>query len=114
MPQYMLLLRDDPDARGFKYGASEMQKAFEKYRDWRNKPFVVDGRRLDEQSGRVLVKQESRVSVTDGPYSESREVMGGYYSIEADSFDHAVELALDHPHLDFGTVEIREMVASAS
>jgi hypothetical protein len=49
--------------------------------------------------------------VTDGPFSESREVLGGYYTIEADNYDAAVKLTMDHPHVEFGTVEVREVMS---
>jgi hypothetical protein len=87
-----------------------MQKTGEKYMAWRSKPFVVDGNRLD-QPGRVLEKKNGSLGVTDGPFTESREVLGGYYTIEAASFDEAVKLARDNPHVDFGTIEIREVMA---
>ncbi len=109
MPQFMLLLHRDDNAPGWKSSPEEMQQALAKYLEWRRKPFVVDGRRL-EDSGRLMKKSQDRVTVTDGPFSEAREVLGGYYSIEAQSYDHAVELAGDHPHLDFGTVEVRQLV----
>ena len=47
--------------------------------------------------------------VTDGPYTESKEVVGGYFIVEADSFEHAVELASDGPHVENGVVEVREI-----
>ena len=109
MPQYMLLLRDD--RKGFnKLSPEEMQKAVEKYWAWRNKPFVVNGNGLDPQTGRVMQKKNGSVKVTEGPFSESTEVFGGYYTIEAASFDEAVKLSTDHPHLEFGSVEIREVM----
>ena len=47
--------------------------------------------------------------VTDGPYAEAREVIGGLFIIEANSYDEIVELSKDCPHLDFGSIEIREV-----
>jgi hypothetical protein len=108
MPHYMLLLRDDRELFG-KLGPEEMQKTIEKYFAWRNRPFVVDGAGLVEKTGRVLQKKNGSVSVTAGPYSESTEVMGGYYTIEAANFEEAVKLSSDNPHVDFGTIEIREV-----
>ena len=35
--------------------------------------------------------------------------MGGYYTIEAANFEEAVKLSSDNPHVEFGTVEIREV-----
>jgi len=45
----------------------------------------------------------------DGPYTETKEIVGGYFLIEADSYDHAIELSRDCPHFDFGSIEIREL-----
>jgi hypothetical protein len=110
MPKFMLLLRDDRQAWQ-NLSPEEMQKTGEKYMAWRKKPFVVDGQRLDDP-GRVLKKKNGSVAITDGPFSESREVLGGYYTIEASSFDEAIELLHDHPHVDFGSIEVREVFAA--
>jgi hypothetical protein len=110
MSQYMLLLRDVP-SEWTKYSPEEMQKWMERYMEWRKRPFVVGGQRLDSMSGRVLLKKDGGVSVTDGPFSESREVLGGYYTIEAKDFDEAVRLSMDHPHVEHGSVEIRELMS---
>jgi hypothetical protein len=104
----MLLLRDNGEA-WTKLSAEELQKTTEKYMDWRQKSFTVDGHRLD-QPGRVVQKKSNGVSVSDGPFSEGREVLGGYYTVEAANFDEAVKLALTNPHIDFGTIEIREVM----
>jgi len=44
--------------------------------------------------------------VTDGPFAETKEVLGGYYIIEARDLDHALEIAKLCPAL-FGGVEVR-------
>ena len=46
--------------------------------------------------------------LSDGPYAETKEQLGGYFVVEAKDLDEAVELASGMPHLaDGGTVEIR-------
>jgi hypothetical protein len=46
--------------------------------------------------------------LSDGPYAETKEQLGGFYVVEADNLDEAVELASKMPHLDDGgSVEIR-------
>jgi hypothetical protein len=50
------------------------------------------------------------VSVTEGPFSESAEVMGGFYTIEAADYDEAVKLSRDIPHIGLGTIEIRQVM----
>ena len=54
-----------------------------------------------------------RPRATDGPYSETKEVLGGYYTIEAASYEEAVSRALEHPHLEYGgTIEVRQVYGS--
>jgi len=45
-----------------------------------------------------------------GLYSETKEVLGGYYIIEAASYDQAIERSRDCPHLEYGgTIEVRQV-----
>ena len=55
------------------------------------------------------MKGAGAVKVTDGPYAEAREVIGGLFIVEAQTYEEVVELSKDCPHLDFGTIEIREV-----
>lgn len=111
MAQYMLLLRRNSDAQAFsKLGPEEMQQVIEKYVAWRHKPFVTGGAGLvDDGSGRVIRKKNGGMHVTEGPFSESKEVLAGYYTIEAADLEEAVKFSSDNPHFDFGTIEIREV-----
>jgi len=105
MPQYMLLLYNDPSTFG-KMSPEEGQRAFEKYMAWTRKPFTVDSKRLGLDSGKVLRGKR----VTDGPYSETKEFLGGYYLIEAANYEEAVQRSLDHPTLEYGgRIELREL-----
>src|ERR1700688_402635 len=112
MAQFMLLLYDDPSHWG-RMSPEEMQKATEKYMAWSKMPFTKDGKRLASDAGRVLRGTNGRTSATDGPYSETKEVLGGYYTIEAANYDEAVKLALNHPQIEYGgTVEVRHVYGS--
>ena len=109
MPQYMLLLHAEPSWTT-KLSPEEMQKAIEKYMAWTKKPFNLDSKRLAPDSGRVIRGDHGRPRATDGPYSETKEVLGGYYLIEAADYDEAVSRSLDHPHLEYGgTIEVRQL-----
>jgi hypothetical protein len=115
MSQYMLLLYDTPAAVQYFRSMSpeEMQKATAKYMAWAKKPFTKDSQRLAEDVGRVIRSENGKARTTDGPYSETKEILGGYYTIEAASYDEAVKLSLDHPHLEHGgTIEIRQVWGS--
>jgi hypothetical protein len=68
----------------------------------------VGANKLVDDAGKVL--RGGKATATDGPYSETKEVLGGYYLIEAASYDEAVRLSLDHPHLQYdGTIEVRRV-----
>jgi hypothetical protein len=51
-----------------------------------------------------------KVSVTDGPYVETKEKIGGIYVIEARDLNHAIQLMSKHPVVRAGGVEIRAVV----
>jgi len=109
MSQFMLLLYDNPSGWQ-KLSPEEMQKAIEKYVAWTKKPFTVDSKRLAGEPGKVMRSQNGKPRTTDGPYSETKEVLGGFYLIEAATYDEAVARTLDHPHLEYGgTIEVRKL-----
>ena len=90
-----------------------MEAIIKRYQTWSAnlaaKGHMRGGNKLREGTSRMVQSTGGKVSVTDGPYAESKEVLGGFFLIEAEGFDHAAELASDCPHLDFGTIEIREI-----
>lgn len=47
---------------------------------------------------------------TDGPFAETREQLGGYYLVEANSIDEAAKIAAKIPGARFGTVEVRPIM----
>jgi hypothetical protein len=111
MAEFLLLLHNEPSWMN-KLSPEEMQKAIEKYFAWAKKPFYKGGKRLTQDLGRVIKANGGKPRATDGPYSETKEVLGGFYTIEAENYDQAVELSLTHPHLDYGgTIEVREVLA---
>lgn len=57
----------------------------------------------------VRVRKEKRL-VTDGPFAETREQLGGYFLIEAKDLDEAIGIAARIPMASKGTVEIRPVV----
>jgi hypothetical protein len=59
----------------------------------------------------VRVRDGKRL-VTDGPFSETKEAVGGFDLIEADSLEQAVEIAADHPVARIGTIEVRPLWGS--
>jgi hypothetical protein len=108
MSQFLLLLHDEPSVWK-SLSPEEMQKTTEKYMAWRHAPHTKDGKRLAADVGKVLRTKNGTRRATDGPYSETKEICGGFYLIEAADYDEAVKISLTHPHLDFGTIEVRKL-----
>jgi len=66
------------------------------------------GNRLDLVSKATTVRvRDGKRSVTDGPFAETKEQLGGYYLVEAADLDEAIELAGRIPGARIGSVEIR-------
>lgn len=75
---------------------------------------VVDGHALEPSSRSRIVRAGSAggTVVTDGPFAELRDVVGGYYLLEAADLDAAAALAQDLPEArtDHTSIEVREVV----
>jgi hypothetical protein len=59
------------------------------------------------QSAATLRSQGGKVIVTDGPYAETKEQLGGILVLEAKDLKHAIELMSKHPGVKNGPFEIR-------
>lgn len=114
MAKYLLVLRDNGSFEGMsRMSPEEIQKILGRYRSWstklRERGKLAGGEKLRDREGKVIKRSGSKVSVTDGPFAEVKEVIGGFYILEAKDYDEAVSLANDCPHLDFGSIEVREI-----
>ena len=113
MSQFILLLHEDPSAfEGV--SAEEIQHVIEEYGAWRQKLAeegrLVGGEKLEDGTARQLSATDGRVEVTDGPFAESKEVIGGYFLIEAEDYDEAVTISRECPHLRYGgRIELRRI-----
>jgi hypothetical protein len=68
----------------------------------------VGGEGLQGPDTAVMVRyKEGKVSVTDGPYAETKELLGGLLILEARDLNHAIHLISNHPGLKMGPWEIR-------
>ena len=90
----------------------EMQNRMTKWFGWNDKMaqagIVKGGNALTPQIRRVSGKSRT---VTDLTSAEVKEIVGGYYVVEAEDFDAVQQIAQDYPDYDLGgTVEIREIM----
>lgn len=113
MAQYMLLLHESPSGLS-QVSREEMGAIVAKYRAWGERLAaegkLVSSHKLKDEGGRHLVLERGQVLVTDGPFAEAKEVIGGYFIVQASSYDEAVELSKSCPHLEVhGRIELREI-----
>jgi len=112
MSRFLLLLRDDPSVFA-NLSPDQMQAIIKRYIAWgqrlREAKRVISSEKLRDGEGRVVARKDDKPLATDGPFAESRELVGGFYLIEARDYDEAVQLVADCPHLEFGSIEIRQI-----
>ncbi len=106
MPQFVIMLRDAVNWPG-DLSPDEMQAIIQKYGDW-VRGIGGTGHKLRDGEGRV-VRKTSGMTVTDGPYAEAKEILGGFLVVEADTYDDVIRNCESPPHLDYGSIEIRQI-----
>jgi hypothetical protein len=71
----------------------------------------LKGLELDSRrTAKCIRVQNGDVSVTDGPFAETKEVLGGYFIADCTNLDEAIEIASRIPVAESGSVEIRPLV----
>ena len=113
MPNYMLLLHEQPMDYS-QFSPEQIEAVIGEYIAWR-KQVETDGKyvgsdKLKDEGGRHLTGTDGDFRVTDGPYAEAKEVIGGYFTVSAADYDEAVEISKSCPHLKYGgRIELREV-----
>jgi hypothetical protein len=110
--KYMLLIY--PDNTGWDELSEDEQSAIsQEYYDLRDDPHVVGGGHLQPTTTATTVRvDDGRTLTTDGPFVETKEELGGYYMLEADDLDAAIDIAARIPaaRRGSGAVEVRPLV----
>lgn len=109
--KYLLIQRRAPGAKQESPSPAQMQEMFAVFNAWKEKfkDSIVDmGGKLGP-GGKIV----TATGVTDGPFTEIKEVVGGYMVVAAESYDRAIEIAREGPGLMMpgSSIEIREMVS---
>ena len=112
--QYMLLIYDDEQTWG-NLSDGERGQIFQAYgaytEDMRLKGVFVAGDALQPTSTATTVRERNGDRlVTDGPFAETKEQLGGYYVIEVDSLDDALDWAARIPSAKLGSIEVRPVM----
>ena len=68
----------------------------------------VSGEALSPTSTAVSVRNRAgKIQISDGPFAETKEQLGGFYLVDVETMAQALEYAAMIPTADFGTVEVR-------
>jgi hypothetical protein len=68
----------------------------------------LDTRPLSRENARTLHPRDGLPVLTDGPFTEAKEVMAGYYLVDCADLDRATEIATRLPEAPYSPIEIRE------
>lgn len=69
---------------------------------------LIESQQLEHGSAARTVRvRDGKTSVVDGPFAETKEILGGYNLIEADSLEEAVKIAQGFPWIGTGSIEVR-------
>ena len=116
--KYMLLIYDD-EKLWSNFTEAERRKLFGEYMQFgeqiRSSGNHLAGAPLQPTSAATSVRlREGKRLVTDGPFAETREQLGGYYLVEAKDLDEAIGIAARIPSARLGTIEIRPVLEMPS
>ena len=108
--QYALLIYGGGDWSTF--SEEEQQAQMQDYMEISQAPKTQSGADLGDLSKATTVRVDNgKVLTTDGPFAETKEYLGGFYLIEADNLDGAIEVAAKIPVARTGgAIEVRPVV----
>ena len=87
---------------------STMKSCIEHADDLRQQGFLIESQQLESAPTAKSVRiRNNRLMITDGPFAETKEVLGGFNLIEAEDMDEAVRIASEFPWAQTGCVEVR-------
>ncbi len=112
---FLLLIRGTHWESGL--SPEEVQQFMEQFNAWYDRVNgegkIVTAHPLAHEG--KLVSGKSGSTVSDGPFAESKEAVGGFFLLQVDSFDEAMEIAKTSPVLEFGgSVEVRPVIPRCS
>src|SRR5215467_9630184 len=116
--KYMLLIYDNEQA-WTRISEPEQRRIYSEYmqftEDIKASRNYLAGSQLHPVATASSVRlREGKELVTDGPFAETHEQLGGYYLIEAKDLDEATKIAARIPSARYGTVEVRPVVERAA
>ena len=112
--QYLLLIHDD-EAHWSDMPEDERNAIYAEYgqftQELENRGVLVGANQLQPSSTATVVHvEDGKTLTTDGPFAETKEVLGGYYLIDVETLDEALQAAAMIPSARYGHIEVRPIV----
>ena len=112
--QYLLLINDD-EAHWGDMPEDERNAIYAEYGQYteelQSRGILVGANQLQPAGTATVVHvEDGKTLTTDGPFAETKEVLGGYYLIDVQTIDEALEWGAKVPGAQYGTIEVRPVV----
>ncbi|HEY8089242.1 MAG TPA: YciI family protein [Polyangiaceae bacterium] len=108
--KYLFLHHSEPGHGEGKPSPEQMQAMFAKWSAWKEKfkDNIVDWGDKLKPGGKMVTSS----SVNDGPFVETKEIIGGFMIVSAESLEHAAAIAQEMPASAGARIEVREMAGA--
>jgi hypothetical protein len=109
MPQYLMLIYVPTEGGPTPEEMTEMGPRWDAYTEQlREAGLLIGGDALQStDTATTLRERNGEIQITDGPFAETKEALGGYYLVEAPDLDTVIEHAKSIPNIRYGSLEIR-------
>jgi hypothetical protein len=108
MPQYLLLIYGDPADAPPADDPAQFTHWMEYSQALGESGAMLGGNALDRADTATTVRvREDETLISDGPFAETKEILGGYYLIDVPDLDAALAWAAKMPNITYGCVEVR-------
>ena len=109
--KYLVIIYTDPamlDAMPQQEFDRTMRGCIEHADDLKTEGRLIESQQLEAPAtARTLRRRNNKLTITDGPFAETKEILAGFNLIEAEDMDEAVRIASSFPWAEMGSIEVR-------
>jgi hypothetical protein len=109
--KFMVLIYSDPqllDAVPPREFDETMRGCIEHAQELQGQGYLIESQQLEPPATAKSIRvRNGKTTTIDGPFAETKEVLGGFNLIEADNMDEAIRVAMEFPWAETGCIEVR-------
>lgn len=109
--KFLVIIYNDPallDAMPKQEFDTTMRGCIEHADELKSEGRLIESQQLESpKTAKTLRRRNNRLTITDGPFAETKEILAGFNLIEAEDIDEAVQIASEFPWSDVGSIEVR-------